>query len=97
MQNFNNLTPAESERLALILEELGEAQQSIGKILRHGQFEYSPFDASQITNQMNLEKEIGHVYTAVYMMAEAHDISIFKIQESQARKLESVKMWLHHN
>jgi hypothetical protein len=34
--NFNGLAPAETERLALLLEELGEAQQAIGKILRHG-------------------------------------------------------------
>lgn len=32
--HFNGLTPAEAERLALLLEELGEAQQAIGKILR---------------------------------------------------------------
>ena len=33
---FNKLSAAEAERLALLLEELGEAQQAIGKILRHG-------------------------------------------------------------
>lgn len=33
---FNDLSNAELERLALLLEELGEAQQVIGKILRHG-------------------------------------------------------------
>lgn len=37
MEHFNQLSPAEAERLALLSEELGEAQQAIGKILRHGQ------------------------------------------------------------
>lgn len=37
MSKFSNkLNDAQSERLALLLEELGEAQQAIGKILRHG-------------------------------------------------------------
>lgn len=36
MKNFNGLSPAETERLALLSEEMGEVQQAIGKILRHG-------------------------------------------------------------
>lgn len=35
-QPFNQLTNAQAERLHILLEELGEAQQAIGKILRHG-------------------------------------------------------------
>ena len=33
---FNGLTPAEAERLALLMEECGEVVQIIGKVLRHG-------------------------------------------------------------
>ena len=34
--HFNNLTPGEAERLAILAEECGEVIQIIGKILRHG-------------------------------------------------------------
>ncbi len=34
MTHFNELTPAEAERLAYLAEECGEAIQIIGKILR---------------------------------------------------------------
>lgn len=44
IQHFNGLTPAEAERLALLSEELGEAQQAIGKILRHGYDSSNPVD-----------------------------------------------------
>ena len=33
---FNELSPAEVERLAILAEEMGEAIQVIGKVLRHG-------------------------------------------------------------
>ena len=36
MNNFNQLTPAETERLAILAEECGEVIQAVGKILRHG-------------------------------------------------------------
>ena len=33
--SFNKLSDAETERLAILAEEMGEAQQAIGKIIRH--------------------------------------------------------------
>ena len=42
-QSFSNgLNDAEAERLAILLEEFGEAQQAVGKILRHGYESYDP-------------------------------------------------------
>jgi hypothetical protein len=55
MDHFNRLTPAEAERLALLLEELGEAQQIIGKILRHGYESYHP-DDPETTNRTLLAR-----------------------------------------
>jgi hypothetical protein len=42
MTHFNQLTPAEAERLAMLAEECGEVIQVIGKILRHGYDSYHP-------------------------------------------------------
>jgi hypothetical protein len=38
MKFSNELSDAEVERLAILAEEMGEAQQCIGKILRHGEW-----------------------------------------------------------
>ena len=53
----NELTPAESERLALLSEEMGEAIQAIGKILRHGYESTGP--KTIVRNRTSLEKELG--------------------------------------
>jgi len=92
---FNKLSPAEAERLALLLEELGEAQQAIGKILRHGYDNRSPFEDDG-NNRNDLCKEIGHVYAAVHLMVKAEDISHNIILEDKGIKLIQVKKYLHH-
>lgn len=59
MDHYNKLTPAETERLAHLLEELGEAQQIIGKILRHGYDNYHPDDPNKTTNRSMLAADKG--------------------------------------
>lgn len=54
-QHFNQLTPAEAERLALLAEECGEVIQAIGKILRHGYESRHPDGGP--TNREALERE----------------------------------------
>ena len=78
---FNKLTPAEAERLFYLLEELGETQQAIGKILRHGYDSCHP-ERDQRTNREDLEKELHDVYTAIQMLTTQGDLkeeSIFKL------------------
>ena len=94
MEHFNKLTPAEAERLALLLEELGEAQQVIGKILRHGYDSYHP--QGNDTNRELLENEIGDVMAAVQMMTDAGDMDRVMIESEKTDKLERVGEWLHH-
>lgn len=36
MIHFNRLTPGQLERLAVLVEECGEAIQAVGKIMRRG-------------------------------------------------------------
>lgn len=96
-EHFNQLSPAEAERLALLLEELGEAQQAIGKILRHGYPSTSPFDATQTSNRDNLEKELGDVMAAVSIMTTAGDLTMENIETCAERKINKVGQWLHHN
>lgn len=96
-ENFNQLTPAEAERLALLLEELGEVQQAIGKILRHGYESKNPYDFSLTTNRNQLERELGDVQAVISIMVRNNDISTSEIREWHDSKLKKVNQYLHHN
>lgn len=96
MEHFNQLSPAEAERLALLGEELGETQQAIGKILRHGYESKNPFNPNGRTNREDLEKEIADVYVAARMMFNAGDIRRTACATHEEIKAETVKQYLHH-
>ena len=96
MENINELTPSQTELLALMLEEMGEAQQIIGKVLRHGYRSYNPNDPDKEPNQVLLAKELGHVFAAIQMLVSKQDISGFVLELSREEKHKSVKKWMHH-
>ena len=94
MEHFNQLTPAEAERLALLSEECGEVIQAIGKILRHG-FESAHPDGGP-TNRASLERECGDVYLSIRMLINAGDMDGDSISRRAEDKAESVNRYLHH-
>lgn len=101
MTFFNKLNPAELERLAILSEELGEAQQVAGKILRHGYESVNPDkpvpeDEYPETNRWALEKELGDVIYAVRAMREAHDLNASSIEQRSNEKAKKVVKYLHH-
>ncbi len=96
MEHFNNLTPPEQERLSLLLEEMGEAIQIIGKIQRHGYKSCHP-NAPGVSNKDLLITELGHVQFAISLMVDEKDFTEFSLKICQARKFENVYKWLHHN
>jgi NTP pyrophosphatase (non-canonical NTP hydrolase) len=96
---FNELTPAQHERLAVLAEEMGEAIQAIGKILRHGYESHNPDeivpeDERPATNRENLEKELGDVVFAINMLG--NDISHRAVGSRVLVKAEKIKRYLHH-
>jgi NTP pyrophosphatase (non-canonical NTP hydrolase) len=93
--HFNELTPAETELLALLAEECGEVVHVIGKILRHGIANYHPADP-MTSNRKLLEKELGDVDCAVGLLREADIISQSRIAAASKAKRESVGQYLHH-
>ncbi len=94
MENFNKLTPAEAERLALLSEECGEVIQAIGKILRHG-FE-SRHPNGGPTNRQTLEKECGDLRHAMRLMTTSDDLQEEEITKSAVNKALNVVKYLHH-
>lgn len=93
---FNDLSPPELERLSFLLEELGEAQQAIGKILRHGYESYNPTVDGHVGNRTDLAIELGHIRCAMIMLCEAGDVEKASIHMSADEKREAVKEWMHH-
>jgi NTP pyrophosphatase (non-canonical NTP hydrolase) len=92
--HFHGLFPAEAERLAVLLEELGEAQQAIGKILRHGYESHHPNGGP--TNREALEREMGDVLFALDMLTTATDLDRDGVEMARGRKREAIKPYLHH-
>ena len=97
----NGLTRAQEERLAILLEELGEAQQAIGKILRHGYDSCNPLlepeDGNPKTcNREDLEKELGDVRFAIELLQIEKDISRTDTNARMWEKAEKIKPYLHH-
>lgn len=93
---FNGLSSAEAERLALLAEELGEAVQTVGKVLRHGYESHHPYGYKPGSNRDQLEMELGDVKAAVDMMCEAEDLSGVAMTLHSEGKRERVKQYLHH-
>lgn len=92
--SFNKLNSAEAERLALLAEELGEAVQAIGKIMRHGYESRHPLGGP--TNRLALEKELGDVRHAMIMLCNAGDLSKQHIHDMAEVKALNVVRYLHH-
>lgn len=98
MLNFSNgLSGSELERLAILSEEFGEAQQCIGKILRHGYESYNPVVDTGMTNRRELERELGDVFLAIDLLCRAGDISSMGISMREETKRTSIKRYLHYH
>lgn len=103
-ENFNELNPAKTERLAILAEECAEVIQIVGKILRHGYESHNPSlpEMKQKPNRAILEKELGDLLWIICKMDDATDIN-FQIPRTNAslnmwlrRKEESARKYLHH-
>ena len=94
--NVNELTPAETERLAILAEEMGEVIQVIGKIIRHGYDSRNPLDKKSKSNRVNLELELGDVISAINRMVRENDVDGDDIESRSIVKDIKIKQWLHH-
>ena len=94
----NGLSDSQVERLAILSEELGEAQQCIGKILRHGYESYNPISPTGMTNREELEREVGDITFAIELLTRGvmKDLSKVAIAKRAAEKSVSIERWLHH-
>lgn len=100
MNQFNGLTPAQHERLAILSEELGEAQQVIGKILRHGYDRWNPDKETESEfppdNRAELERELGDVVHAINLLLDSDDVQGDAIVKRTLLKAAKIRPYLHH-
>lgn len=94
--HFNQLSPAEAERLSLLIEECAEVIQIIGKIQRHGYDSSHPNGGPN--NRDMLSEEMGHVRAASFLLTATGGVSARTVQEHADRKSEgyAANKYLHH-
>ena len=105
-EHFNQLTEAEAERLAVFIEEAGEAIQAACKVLRHGweatdktpldREKYGPINAVEYNNRADLEREIGHTLHSITLLQQ-HDINAGTSAHCALQKAAEIGNYLHHS
>lgn len=93
---FNGLSHAEAERLAILAEELAEAIQVVGKVLRHG---WTPTDHTTgivYDNRADMETELGQVQNIISLMILSRDLQEEKLIAAAAAKAIKWAPYLHH-
>lgn len=101
-ENYNKLTPAQIERLAMLAEECAEVIQVVGKILRHGYESSNPTIPQEHgvfipTNFGDLIKELEDIRGVVYGMIQAGDLpSDFFETETPDEVWQRKLRWTHH-
>jgi len=92
---FNDLTPAEDERLSILVEECSEVIKAAMKIQRHG-YESNNKGQLPLTNRQDLERELGHVVYIYTEMIRQRDVNPLKITESAVEKMRTIGQYTHH-
>lgn len=79
---MSGLSPAQRERLAMLIEEAGEVIQIGCKILRHGYDSYHPNNPS-VSNRNLLDEELTDLLAVAYRMARAAEALRRRRQSSE--------------
>lgn len=94
-KNFNGLSPAQTERLALLTEEMGESLQVVGKILRHGYEATDNTTGIEYDNRKDLEMELGQTRHAIALLTD-RDLNPRSVDQAMMDRPEKIKNYFHH-
>ena len=92
--HFNQLTPAQAERLAMLAEECAEVIQVVGKILRHGYDSYHPENRT-FSNRDLLHQELTDLF-AVQNEIYAQDRILLPNSETVKAAWDKKLRYAHH-
>ncbi len=96
MKNFNKLTAAETERLAILAEEASEVIKAVTKILRHGYISYNPDAVNDGDNRGQLCAELGDFKASLDTMIAQDDVDGFLIEDARQARLARFNKYTHH-
>lgn len=91
---FNQLTEAQAERLACLIEECSEVQKEACKILRHGYQSVNPLDP-QVNNRDLLAWEMGDLLNTIWWLVETKDVNPKLVDTAVQNKTHRRRVWLH--
>lgn len=96
--HFNELSPSEVERLAMLAEEAAEVIQVVNKILRHGYDAVNPTldEGQQITNRLHLAIEVGQFIAVASELTDHKDINRDEVTIADNQKMNKARQWMHH-
>jgi NTP pyrophosphatase (non-canonical NTP hydrolase) len=94
-EHFNNLTPAQDERLACLSEECAEVIKCIAKIQRHGYHSWNP-EVVGAMNRDDLAREIADVLAVIALLKEAGDIEVGNLTRDSEHKRKKLQKYTHH-
>lgn len=97
LTQYEDPTPAERERLSLLVEECAEVQQMAAKILRHGYENFLPHGSEHLQNRKVLEEKLGDLVMAMDLLSARGDIDAKKVMRMSNRKWERVWSHMHYN
>lgn len=95
-EHFNELTPAEAERLAMLAEECGEVIQVVGKILRHGYQSHNPKEPDGQTNRSLLSGELIDLLAVVDLMENRYDFEVRPTAADYGKAVKRKLRYTHH-
>jgi hypothetical protein len=93
-KHFNKLTPAEAERLALLVEEAGDVIHLTGAILRRG-YE-SEYHDPDLTLRELLEKKLGNLQHAIDRLCESKDVDPAEVKKCRDMRHKLMDLDLRH-
>jgi hypothetical protein len=91
---FNNLTPAQMERLDMLAEECAEVIMAIAKIKRHGLHNWHPENPKR-TNIMDLNRELQDVGAVMWALFQDGVMPMYAEMPPRERWENKLK-WTHH-
>lgn len=95
MSYNNGLTPAQEERLNLLIEEASEVIQMATKILRFG-YHSSHVNYGNVPNKALLEKEVGDLLCAVSLAVANDDMNQYSLNNNQNDKNRRMREFLFY-
>lgn len=84
-----------NELLIIMQEECGEVTQAISKIFRFGEDSFHPKDRKKITNQKQMEMEIGDILGILKFLIEEGHVDGEVIMKSAEDKMENLHKYMN--